>query len=82
MYFNKLKGMTKDHFLYLIEIQKPLEFSYNGKIYNMTYDKKENGELVIVFGKLYEGKRYDSVGQLLNTAKIENHFFKDMLDII
>ena len=48
----------------------------------MTYDKKENGELVIVFGKLYEGKRYDSVGQLLNTAKIENHFFKDMLDII
>ena len=48
----------------------------------MTYDKNEKGEKVIVFGRLYEGKKYKSAGELLNTARIENHFFKDMLDIL
>ena len=74
--------MTKEQFIFLIETQKPFEFTYNNVVYNMTYDKNEKGEKVIVFGRLYEGKKYKSVGELLNTARIENHFFKDMLDIL
>ncbi|MCF0126253.1 MAG: hypothetical protein HUJ68_10965 [Clostridia bacterium] len=74
--------MTKKDFVFLIETQQPLEFSYNGKIYNLTYDKDSKGDTVIVFGQLYEGVRYNSLGELLNTAKIENHYFREMLDIL
>lgn len=74
--------MTKEEFIYLIETKQNLEFSYNGKTYNLTYDKDESGNQILIFGQLYEGKKYDSIGELLNEAKIENHFFKDMLDIL
>lgn len=80
--YNIISKMTKEQFIFLIETQKPFEFTYNNVVYNMTYDKNEKGEKVIVFGRLYEGKKYKSAGELLNTARIENHFFKDMLDIL
>ena len=73
--YNIISKMTKEQFIFLIETQKPFEFTYN----NVVYKK---GEKVIVFGRLYEGKKYKSAGELLNTARIENHFFKDMLDIL
>lgn len=74
--------MTKEKFLFLIETKQEFEFSYKGKTYNMTYDKDDKGNTVIVFGQLYEGVRYESVGDLLNNAQIENHYFKNMLDIL
>lgn len=74
--------MTKEQFVFMTETQKPLEFKYNNKVYSLNYDKNDKGESFIVFGQLYEGKKYNSVGELLNNAKIENHFFKDMLDIL
>lgn len=77
-----MHSMTKEQLFFYIETQKVFEFSYKGKVYNMTYDRDEKGNTVLVFGRLYEGKRYAGVGELLNTAKIENHFFKDMLDTI
>ena len=73
--------MTKDDFLFLVETKTPHEFEYKGKIYNMTFDKSPDGNTEIVFGPLFEGQHFDSVGEFLNTAKIKNHFFKDMLDI-
>ncbi len=74
--------MTKEQLIFNIETRKPLEFTYNHKTYSLSYDKNEKGELIIVFGLLYEGKKYASLGEFLNEAKIENHFFKDMLDIL
>lgn len=73
--------MTKDDFLFLIQTKTVREFNYKGVIYNLTFDKDEKGNDLIVFGRLYEGQKYKSVGEFLNTCKIENHFFKDMLDI-
>ena len=73
--------MTKEQLLFLIETKKEYEFVYNGKTYNLTYDKDASKNSVIVFGELYQGRRYSDIGELLNTAKIENHFFKDMLEI-
>ena len=73
--------MTKDDFLFLIETKTEHEFKYNGIVYNLTYDKDEKGNSIIVFGRLYEGKKYKSVGEFFNTCRIENHFFKDMLEI-
>lgn len=74
--------MTKEQFIFMTETRKPLEFKYNNKIYSLNYDKNDKGELIFTFGRLYEGEKYDSIGELLNKAKIENHFFKDILDIL
>ena len=69
------------------QIILPIKIEYN-IISKMTKEQfiflieTEKGEKVIVFGRLYEGKKYKSAGELLNTARIENHFFKDMLDIL
>lgn len=73
--------MTKEQLFFLIATKKEQEFVYNGKTYNLTYDKDGDNRSVIVFGELYQGQRYSDAGELLNTAKIENHFFKDMLEI-
>ena len=73
--------MTKDDFIFLVETQTPHEFIYKGKIYNMTFDKAADGSTIIVFGPIFEGEKFASIGEFLNKAKIENHFFKDMLDI-
>ena len=61
--------MTKDELIFKIETQQPFEFQYNGNKYNMMYDKADDGSVIIRF-------------ELMNTARIENHFFKDMLDIV
>ena len=55
------------------------EFFYKGKTYNLTYGKDEKGEYIL-FGQLYEGKRFYSYGELMNEAKIDNHFFREMLE--
>ena len=74
--------MTKDQLIFKIETRQPFEFTYKGKVYNMTYDKAPDGSLIIRFGRLYEEVSYKSFGEFMNTARIENHFFKDMLDIL
>ena len=74
--------MTKEEFYFVVETRKSFEFIYKDKTYNMTFEKAPDGHTTIHFGQLYEEKTYDSVGEFLNTAKVENHFFKDMMDII
>ena len=81
LYFNKMLLMTKDDFLFLVETETIHDFVYKGKTYTITYDKSPDGRKLIVFGDIADKTRYDSVGEFLNKAKIENHFFKDMLDI-
>ena len=71
--------MTRDEFLFLIQTEKPYEFTFDGVKYNITYDKDGFGKTCIVFGLLYEGKKYDSYGELMNNAKVGNHFFREIL---
>jgi len=71
--------MTRDEFLFLIQTEKPYEFTFDGVKYNITYDKDGSGKTCIVFGRLYEGKKYDSYGELMNNAKVGNHFFREIL---
>ncbi|MCQ2591622.1 MAG: hypothetical protein MJ188_02460 [Treponema sp.] len=73
--------MTKEDLFFYISTKKELEFKYNNKTYNLTYGNDSKGDY-ISFGLLYEEKRYYSWGELINEAKIDNHFFKEMLDII
>ena len=80
-FFNKIQTMTKDDFLFLVETETIHDFIYKGRTYTITYDKGSDGRKWIVFGDIADKTRYDSVGEFLNKAKIENHFFKDMLDI-
>lgn len=74
--------MTKSELFYMIEIHKDFEFTYNGKSYTLTYDKGDDGEYKIIFGQTFEGKKYSSLGEFMNTAKVENSYLKDMLDIL
>lgn len=71
--------MTKDEFIFLIETRREYEFTYRGINYNLTYDKDDSGKSYIVFGQRYEGKRFESLGEFMNTAKVENHYFREML---
>ncbi|MCR5764649.1 MAG: hypothetical protein K6G09_01600 [Treponema sp.] len=72
--------MTKDDLYFLIQTKTTKEFEYKGKTYSLLYDKDSDGEY-IRFGLLYEEKKYKSFGELWNDAKIENHFFREMIDI-
>lgn len=77
-----MRVMKKEDFIFNIETRKEMEFTYNGKSYSITYDSDDSGKTFIIFGRTFEGKKYDSLGTLMNEAKIENHFFKDMLDVL
>ncbi len=74
--------MKKEDFQFMIDSKKEFEFVYNGIKYNLTYGKDSEGKEYINFGRLYEGKNYYSYKDLMNNAKIENHFFKDMIEIL
>ncbi|MCR4939936.1 MAG: hypothetical protein K5930_07510 [Treponemataceae bacterium] len=71
--------MTLDQLRFLIETEKPFEFTFNGVKYNLTYDKDSSHKKYIVFGRLYEGKRYNSFGEFINHAKVDNYFFRELL---
>ena len=81
LHFTKMFSMTKDDFFFLVETETIHDFLYKGKAYTITYDKSPDGRKLIIFGDIADKQKYDSVGEFLNKAKIENHFFKDMLDI-
>lgn len=74
--------MTKDDLYFYIQTKKTLEFKFNNKTYSLFYDKDSAGKEIIVFGQIFEGKPFDSFGELMNKAKIENYFFKDLLEDI
>lgn len=74
--------MTKNDLIFLINTKKEFEFTYNGKNYNLTYDRDDKGNDLIVFGERFMGKKYASFGEFMNEARIENHFFREMIDIL
>lgn len=74
--------MTKDDFYFKIQVKQTMEFKYNNYLYNINYDKTSDGKEIILFGRLYEEQKFHSYGDLMNNAKVENHFLKDMLEIL
>lgn len=73
--------MTKEDFLFILNTKKEFEFKYNGLAYNITYGSDKKGDY-IAFGRLYEPVRYYSFSEIMNEAKIENHFFREILEIL
>ena len=74
--------MTKDDIYFYTQAKKELEFKYNGTTYSLNYDKDDSGKEYIIFGPLYEGVRYESYGELMNKAKVENHYFKEFIEVL
>ena len=72
--------MTKDDIYFYVQAKKELEFKYRGITYCLNYDKDDTGKEYIVFGPIYEGKRYDSYGEFMNKARVENHYFKEFIE--
>lgn len=71
--------MTKDDIYFYTQVGKSLEFNFKNKTYSLTYDKDDQGHQIIIFGPLYEGAKYSSFGELMNEAKVENHFFREII---
>lgn len=63
----------------MIETEQPLEFNFNGKKYCLTYDRAPGGKKWLVFGEQYVGVKYDSYGELMNNARVENCYFRELI---
>lgn len=74
--------MTKNELLFKIQTNQNIEFKFNNKTYSLSYDKAPDGSQIILFGQVYEEKRYESFGELMNKAKIDNYFLKEILEEI
>lgn len=72
--------MRKEDFFFNIQVQKPMEFTYNDKTYSIKSEKTDSGNQIILFGRLYEEEKFESYGEFMNNAKVENSFFKDLLE--
>lgn len=74
--------MTKDDLFFYTEAKKEIEFVYKDRTFSITYGTDVNGKDYILFGRLYEGERYSSFKDLYARAKIDNSYFREMLDVI
>ena len=72
--------MTKEDFIFKVETKTGWSFVYKEKEYNLTYGVDNSGRDYILFGRTFEGEKYYSVKELFNKARIENHFFREMLE--
>lgn len=72
--------MTRTDFLDLVKTKTAREFVVDGVVYALTFDKDDAGHEYIVFGRTFQGTKYNDAGELLNAAKIGNHYFRNMLD--
>jgi len=73
-------SMTKEDFIFKVETKTGWSFVYKDKEYNLTYGVDNAGRDYILFGRTFEGEKYYSVKELFNKARIENHFFREMLE--
>lgn len=71
--------MTENEFRFLIDTKTTYEFTFNKTVYNLYFDKMENGSTCIKFGPLYMEETFDSYGDLINNAYVENHYLKELI---
>jgi len=71
--------MTKDELLFKLQTTKYFEFTFKNRTFDIMIEKDKSGKEFVRFGQLYEEKKYNSLRQLFNEAKIDNHFLKDVL---
>ena len=74
--------MTKDDIYFYTQAKKELEFKYHDTTYVLNYDKTSDGKDIIIFGPLYNTKKFDSYGDLMNNARVENHYFKEFIEVL
>lgn len=71
--------MNLEDFKFLIDTQTNYEFNFKGKNYNLTYGKDQKGNYIF-FGERYFQEKFYSYGEFMNKAKIENYFFKEIIE--
>lgn len=75
-----INAMTKEQFQLQVELKKEMEFSYQGTKYNLMYDKSSDGTDFIKFGPIYEEKKFNSFGELINHARVGNCYLKTFIE--
>lgn len=71
--------MKREQFRFLIDTETVYEFKYKEKNYSISYGKDEKGSY-IAFGERYLQEKYYSYGEFMNNARVENSFFREMIE--
>ncbi|MBQ0051599.1 MAG: hypothetical protein KBT11_05980 [Treponema sp.] len=72
--------MTEKQLQFMIDVGQNLEFDYKGKKYTLRYDKDSEGNKVFYFGETFFEKKFESYGDLMNNAMVENSFFRNVVE--
>lgn len=64
---------------FILETIGRFDFNHSGSDYTIFLDKDGNGKSSFRFGRQYEFTKYSSWGEMMNEAKVENHYFKSVL---
>ncbi len=71
--------IDKDRLYEVLLVRRQLEFSFNGKNYTLIMDS-EGAKSSFTLGRVYDiPEKFAEWGELTNHAKIENHFFREMI---
>ena len=72
--------MTLEQFQFLLETWESYSFEFDGKKYQMFYEKYNDQKECITLGELYmTPEKFDSFKALFANAHIENVYFKELV---
>lgn len=71
--------MKEAELLFILDTVGRFDFTFSGSEYTLILEKGTRGE-EIRFGRQYDFVKYDSWGEFMNKAKVENHYFKYVLN--
>ena len=74
--------MTLDTLKYSIQTGREIEFSYRGAEYSITYSFEGEKQTIHLCQFDQTSVDFDSIGHLIDSAKVGNEYLRDILDSI
>ncbi len=71
--------MTEAELKFTLETVGRFDFTHDGTDYTLLLDTDEKGNQQIRFSRSFQETKFSSWGELMNQAKVENHYFKYVL---
>ena len=71
--------MTEAELKFTLETVGRFDFTHDGIDYTILLDTDKKDKRQIRFSRSFQETRFSSWGELMNLAKVENHYFKYVL---
>ena len=71
--------MTESELKFTLETVGRFDFTHDGTDYTLLLDTDEKGNQQIRFSRSFQETKFSSWGELMNQAKVKNHYFKYVL---